>query len=204
MKITLQNIDCIDARLIKMGVAYIDIRAELTDHIATALESKEGNFETVFEDYMTQNKKQLKRMNHKMFFNSFVGSHVQILKAMVKPVFMVAFVVLFAVAYLLSNFVALPTLTRIMFCLFCVVGSVTSILSLVRTFSGKYNYSGVLGYGITTLVLLYLGIYMLGWQQSIASNIPVLLFYTLTVIASVVMFVTSQKQYKRYRLQYEK
>ncbi|QYJ69079.1 hypothetical protein [Flavobacterium litorale] len=204
MIITAQNIEQIDARLIKIGVAYADIRAELTDHVATALEAQEGNFNEAFEAYMVQNKKQLKRMNRKMFFTSFKTSHVQIVKTIVQPIFLVAFVVVFSLAYLLSIIINLKVLTGAMFFIFCVIGAVTSILSLVRTFSGKYNYSGTLGYGVTTLVLLYSGIYMLGWQHSLNSSLPVLLFYTVTIVASAAMFVTTQKQYKKYRLQYEK
>lgn len=200
MELTKQNIEQIEARLIKIGIAYADIRAEITDHVATAIEAKEGSFDTVFEVYMLQNKKQLKQMNRKMFFTSFINSHKEIAKTIVKPVYLTAMALLFAFVYVLSNFMNAEILIKLLFTVFCIIGCVTSILFLVRTFSSKYNYSAALGFGLITLILLYSSIFML---YSGAYTL-VLLFYTFTIVVSIAMFITSEKKYKKYRLHYEK
>jgi len=44
-KLTLEQIVLIDAALKKIGIAYIDTRYEMTDHIATALEELPGDFD---------------------------------------------------------------------------------------------------------------------------------------------------------------
>lgn len=56
MKLTKQNIEVINAALIKKGVHYIDIRIEIIDHFATELENCDGDFETNFP-LVLQNKK---------------------------------------------------------------------------------------------------------------------------------------------------
>lgn len=59
MKLTAEQIHFIDDYLEKVGVVYEDIRFEMTDHIATALENQEGDFMKNFIDFMLQHKEEL-------------------------------------------------------------------------------------------------------------------------------------------------
>lgn len=67
MALSKENILFIDQFLQRNDVVYIDIRAEMTDHIATAVEEgmhSEGlDFYEVFRNYVITNKKELFRMN---------------------------------------------------------------------------------------------------------------------------------------------
>jgi len=62
-KLTKEDIQFIDNYLIKSGVIYIDIRTEMLDHIATAVEarmqSENDCFYDAFKAYMIENKKSL-------------------------------------------------------------------------------------------------------------------------------------------------
>jgi hypothetical protein len=53
----------IDEYLEEAGVRYDDIRHEMVDHVATALESMEGNFKDNFNLYMINNKRELLASN---------------------------------------------------------------------------------------------------------------------------------------------
>ena len=61
MKLTEKQIAHIDVALKDIGVAYRDIRQEMTDHVATAVEEMEGdNFYVNFKEYMRLYKKNLR------------------------------------------------------------------------------------------------------------------------------------------------
>jgi len=71
MKLTPQEINFIDNYLIKSDVLFADVRAEMTDHIATAVENKmktEGfDFYDTFKNYMVVNKKELLASSNKLY-----------------------------------------------------------------------------------------------------------------------------------------
>ncbi|PSG90239.1 hypothetical protein [Aurantibacter aestuarii] len=68
-KLTPENIKFIDNYLVKADVIYLDIRVEMIDHIATALESrmqtKNEDFYNAFKDYMVEHKKSLIKSDKK-------------------------------------------------------------------------------------------------------------------------------------------
>jgi hypothetical protein len=71
MKLTSQEIVFIDNYLQKSDVIFIDIRAEMTDHIATAVEDKmqqeDLDFYDAFKDFMSVNKKEILSRNNSNF-----------------------------------------------------------------------------------------------------------------------------------------
>lgn len=56
MKLTDKEIRFIDTYLNNSGIVYEDIRFEMTDHVATAMEAMEGDFYENFREYMIANK----------------------------------------------------------------------------------------------------------------------------------------------------
>lgn len=56
MKLTGEQIRFIDTYLKNSGIVYEDIRFEMTDHVATALEAMDGEFYEDFREYMVANK----------------------------------------------------------------------------------------------------------------------------------------------------
>jgi len=70
-KLTLEQIKFIDAYLQKSDVIFVDIRAELTDHVASAVEEKMEvenlDFYDAFKDFMIHNKKEILRNKNNVF-----------------------------------------------------------------------------------------------------------------------------------------
>lgn len=56
----------IENKLVDMGFRFADIRFELTDHVANALEETEGTFDYALKHYLHTNKKQLENTYHKL------------------------------------------------------------------------------------------------------------------------------------------
>lgn len=64
-KLSAAQIQFIDDYLYNAGVYYIDIRCEMTDHVATAIEAMGGDFRQNFFGYMARNKRELLASNKK-------------------------------------------------------------------------------------------------------------------------------------------
>ncbi|RWX00043.1 hypothetical protein [Flavobacterium cerinum] len=64
-KLSPAQIQFVDDYLYNAGVYYIDIRYEMTDHVATALEAMEGTFQQNFFGYMASHKRELLASNKK-------------------------------------------------------------------------------------------------------------------------------------------
>lgn len=84
MKLNKSQIEFIDNYLQKSDVYFVDIRAELTDHVASAVEEKmlvEGlEFYDAFKTFMVVNKKELLKPK-----NYFVSAVVNFVKTLNKP-----------------------------------------------------------------------------------------------------------------------
>jgi hypothetical protein len=67
MKLTKEEIQFIDTYLIKSEVFYVDVRQELIDHVATAVEASMAeenlDFYDAFKEYMVMHKKELLKNN---------------------------------------------------------------------------------------------------------------------------------------------
>jgi hypothetical protein len=202
MKITAAQIKEIDKALCKMGIAYMDIRCELTDHIANELEGKEGDFKTELTAYLKENKKQLRRTNRKMFFSSSGGAYLEVFKTLARPAFIAGYLLTGAAMQLLYRYMEREDAVNLFFLLFCIISSYTSFAFLFRMFYHKRSYSGSIGFSLVIMALLYLNIFMMDWQRAIESNVVITLYFSFILISSAAMLVTAEKQYRIYKLRY--
>lgn len=131
MKLTKQNIEVINAALIKKGVDYIDIRIEIIDHFATELENCDGDFETNFP-LLLQNKKDFVKQMQLSF------QRVELRNGFQKLITKI-FCKRFLVAYLLTVLL-----------IFLIVK-----ISGTNWFFGKFEYVPMILPGPITLILLY-------------------------------------------------
>lgn len=202
MKISAEQIKQIDIALGKMGVAYMDIRCELTDHIANELEAKEGDFDTELSIYLKQNKKHIRRTNRKMFFLSSAGAYKELVKTLIKPVFIVGFLMLAITMLLLNNYVGHENVMQFSFLVFCCVSSYISFAMLFRMFYRRRSYSGSIGFSLVVLVLLYLSIFVMGWDGATKYSMVTGVYFAFVIVTTIAMLITSEKQYSIYKLRY--
>ncbi|WP_297332787.1 hypothetical protein [Flavobacterium sp.] len=201
MKLTPEQITEIDRALGKIGIAYLDIRCELTDHVATQLEAEGGDFETELARYIKENKKSLRRTNRKMFFATSAGAYAEVFKTLARPGFLILFIAFFGLMQLLLQFMAAENVGRIGFFIFCIVSSYLSFRFLIRTFYTRRSYSGAVGFSIFSLAILYITLYAGGWLAA-TGDIAVSLYYALINTVTLAMIATSEKQYKLYKSRY--
>ncbi|MGV3461624.1 MAG: hypothetical protein ACO1N9_14340 [Flavobacterium sp.] len=58
-KLTQEQLAFIDRYLENAGIVYFDVRLEMADHVATAIEQKEGDFHIKFKEYMAAHRDEL-------------------------------------------------------------------------------------------------------------------------------------------------
>lgn len=121
IQLTKEEIRFVDAYLKQSDVIFVDIRAEMTDHIATAVERKmeaEGiDFYNAFKIYMAANKKGILASNNKMYrdFPQVLGSF---LRTLYRPYNLVSAVLLLLLFHYISGFneaVLLKSIHKILF-----------------------------------------------------------------------------------------
>ena len=75
-KLTIEEVRYIDMALLKAGIRYADIRIEMTDHVASVLEEKDGDFHQNFSLYLSHHQTELTEsygMYRKQAFNRAIG-----------------------------------------------------------------------------------------------------------------------------------
>ncbi len=99
-----EQLQFIDNYLKSSGVKYLDIRYEMTDHIATALENSEGDFYDNFRLYMLDNKKSLLASNSRFSAIARKRAMRLLFHAMYKPVGVISFLFFFLLSLWAENY----------------------------------------------------------------------------------------------------
>lgn len=201
-KATSHQIYCINEALKKIGVSYIDIRYEMTDHIATTLEEKVGDFEDNLSEYIITHKNELRKANRKFVFISMVNAYKKLLANMFTINFLALFVIIFINASLGRLFIERESVIRIMFIAFSAVVCISYFPGLYSVLKKRDSHSYSHGFSFLGLIMLYPSIFMMGWQREIADDTLVLLYYTAVLSISIIMNFTIKQFNTQYKLRY--
>ena len=201
-KITPEQLVLIDAALKKIGVAYVDTRYEMTDHIATALEELPGDFDRKLKSYIVSHKKELKRTNRKFMLIAFKKSLNYLFIGSIKPWFFLLFISAFLIAMFLRTFLDRGTVTLLLFLSYGVLSCMASMPNVYKALLNKDQYSAISGFGILPAPLFYITIGMLKWQKEMASDALVMLCFAAIISVSALLLVTTKQIKKRYKLRY--
>jgi hypothetical protein len=202
MKATSNQIQFIDEALKKIGIGYIDIRYEMIDHIAAELEEKEGNFENNLLEYIISHKKKLRKTNRKFMFISMGNAYKTLFCNMLSIKFLALFVIIFINAFLLNLLIERESVIRIMFIVFTIVVSISSLPGVYNILKKRDIHSFSHGLSFINLITLYPGIFMMRWQREIVSDNLVLLYYTAVISISIIMSITLRQLDTQYKVRY--
>ena len=163
MKLSNQEIRFIDHYLQKADVIFVDVRLELTDHIASAVEEKmeveELPFYDAFKAYMVVNKKMLLASNRRNFKN-FKNAIISFSKTFIKPQNIIfAIMLLFGFRYL-NQLISLEIMSIgifSIFFLFVFVQAIYTIFIIKKRYLYLENSSSVL------LVIYYVNLFSNGF-----------------------------------------
>lgn len=166
MKLSKQEILFIDQYLQKADVVFVDVRSELTDHIASAVEEKMEAEDLIFYDafkaYMVVNKKML-LASSRMNFTNFKTGIISFSKTFMKPQNKIfALMLLFGFRYL-NQLISLEMMSQVLFFmifLFVFVQAIYTFLIIRKRYLYLENSSSVL------LVIYYVHLFSngFGWH----------------------------------------
>jgi len=103
MKLTHEQVQYIDKFLESRGVHYIDIRHELTDHIVTALEETQGDFNDNFIAYRIANQDKILKHSERLHILSMYKAGRYLLKNIGKPANAIIMISVFLICNYIIN-----------------------------------------------------------------------------------------------------
>ena len=181
----------------------MDIRYEMTDHVATALEEREGDFYDEFKSYMAKNKSELLR-SAKKFSVTARNRAIKILYTnLIKPQFFIIFTVIFGSAFLLrklgfeDGMWAGLTITYYLMC--ALIGCTFMRRNFIlrkKTWSAVNQLHGVL------TLLLYIVVTVIKVHEMIDSVLLLFLYYSFVISFTIAAYLSYLKLKKHYKLQF--
>jgi len=203
MKITEVEIAKINAALIKAGINYADIRMELTDHIAAALEQEDGHgdFNHRLKGYMLNHKKDIRKMNFAAMRVAGAGSLKAFAANLLTLRILLVATTLLAGAKLASQYLDNSDMVFLMFNVFSASTVLCSYRPVMNMLRKKADYSFTHGLGFIPAVLFFPSIYMMRWLESFNVDY-IILYYTAASVLALNIYFTTHKLFANYKKQY--
>lgn len=200
-KLTREQITFIDNYLLHSGVNYVDIRYEMIDHVATALEQSDDDFYSAFKEYMLQHKKELLQSNGQFAKAAAKRAGKIILVNLLKPVPLMVFVLVFLVFKTLAHYIPHSQLLEIYS--FSYLFMMTAALLNYKYFSPVHHkYSVIDKLKAILLTFLYV-VFVIIKPERLTDNINILIIYYAAIYA---FFAGSTMAYlnllNKYKFQY--
>lgn len=202
MKLTEDQIEMINTSLKKIGLAYTDMRIEMTDHIASVLEEKEGDVEQNLTDYIALHKKKIRRQHTKLAMLTWVQSWkalgLNILTFRFLGIFSAVFLLAFAL-YLLMDISSLQILLFMAFCIANIYGSLPSVICIIKK---KDQYSMGEGLSILNGFIVFPAIFSLRVVRESFTDTGILLYFAALIAISIVLGYTLKSFKAQIKLKY--
>jgi len=188
----------IDEYLEEAGVRYDDIRHEMTDHVATAIENMEGNFGENFSRYMLYNKRNLLASNRafkKLARNKAWG----ILKSnCLKPQLWAMTVTLFTLAILSGNYNDVEDVATNLEITLLIVSSVLYVYFWFYKIISRNNYSVI----NRLVTFIYFGSIVFKADRLIDNTMVLLFYYSFSITFFLFLMQSLWTLNKTYKLRY--
>lgn len=208
MQVTDNQIKFIDQYLENSGIKYLDIRYEMTDHVATVLEEKEGDFYDEFKAYMALHKKELLESNNK--FSKIARNKATKLLfgnlLSVKGLFITGS--LFGLSLLGLNHMNFEKLVYVFYLTYFVLILVISGFNIYhkrikkeKLWSGTHKLMEVVSFILNGVMIFGINTFKAPKEKG---NDFYFIIYQCVIVSIIVMtIVTSRQLMKKYKLRYE-
>lgn len=212
-KLSKENIQFIENYLENSDILYADIRMEMTDHVASAIESQmhsgdDRGFYLIFKDYMIAHKSKLLKNNKKFIENADMSILRQIGKQLIKPLTIGFFLLSFLTIYKALNYIEIEQLRSIIFLFpilsivpFCIIYGLLIKWFKLSRFSGieRMGFIQMMMFQLYNCIITMLGIHV----KTSANYIVVALSLALVFTVFAVMIKLTLSVIKQYRIEYK-
>ncbi|KOS07108.1 hypothetical protein AM493_14475 [Flavobacterium akiainvivens] len=203
--ITKHEVQFIDNYLKNSGIVYEDIRYEMADHIASALEGMEGDFIENFTTYMVKHKAELLQNNKAFAINARTRAWNTLGKNLIKPVFFILFALITWGFISLTDTAGPKVGQRIIYYAsgIIIIGVfIHGFLSYVGI--GKNRYSVPDKLLTSVCIVFYFITVMLKPDRLIENNIALCAYYALILTVLSAVYYTYLSLTKKYKMQFIK
>lgn len=199
MKLTKENIEVINATLIKKGVHYIDIRIEIIDHFASELEKMDGDFETNFLILFDNKKDFVKQMLLSYQRVEMSNGFQNLFRNIVSKRFLIScFLTVLLIAFLIKNSGSDWVLSKFEYIPMILPGPITLIL-LYNTFFSKSKSRDLIGLLSATNLILFSYIFVflpIIRTTNLWIWIPIFSFFIVLSFFYYIFYFESKKEHK--------
>lgn len=197
MKLDRQEIQFIENYLKNSGVEYIDIRYEMTDHVATALEEMDGGLEDNFKEYMLRHKQELLASNRQ--FSKIAGRRATrlLLGNLIRPRFLATAAILFLLMYL---FPVNTDVLRTGYTIFAIMLFVFYRYAGWATTNLKFSVIDKVHGSVA--VVIYILVLFIRPERWLENNIALIAFFAGFTAFIIEVLLTFRELMKKYKLQY--
>jgi len=189
----------IDEYLEEAGVRYDDIRYEMTDHVATAIENMDGNFKDNFSRYMLYNKKDLLASNRAFKKLARNKAWVILKRNCLKPQLWAVTLTLFTLAILSGNYQDIEDVATNLEITLLIVSSVLYVYFLFYKTISRKNYSVI----NRLVTFIYCGSIVLKADRLIDNTMVLLFYYSFSITFFLFLMQSLSTLNKTYKLRYD-
>jgi hypothetical protein len=202
--LTLQQLQFIDHYLKNSGVEYVDIRTEMTDHVATALEKQDGDFYENFRLYMLGHKSELLK-NNKHFKRLATKRAFKALgKMLIKPWFIaLPFVLVYGCLYFAKT-IGTEEMAYNLEITYMALFLISGISHLIYRQVAKKQFSVASQVVNIPMLVAYFLFNLLKPVRINSSALMSFIILSLLITIAFAIAVTSFSQTRKYKLTYSK
>lgn len=188
----------IDKYLKESGVRYDDIRYEMTDHVATAIEEMDGDFNENFRSYMINHKKELMDSNRAFKKLAWQKAFGIINKNLVSYTLSVTTGIIFLSSYIASSFLGAENIAGNLNMTMIFVSSLVYIYFLYYKIFSEANHSVI----DKLLTIVYFGAIIFRADKFIENTSAILFYYSFVIAFFLVLIQSLLKLKQHYKLRY--
>lgn len=198
-RLTNEQVKFIDNYLYNAGVHYIDIRCEMTDHVATAIEEKEGDFGERFFGYMALHKRELLASNKSFRKQALSKAGSMFARTYKKPIFLLATAALILLTFVMKDIVGFSDVsgTFMLVHLFIYTCFYISWIFFWMFKSNRYSVIDRL------LIVSFFMPALFRFEKIIDNETVMLLFYCIYTSIVMAMLLTVVNLYRTYRVRFK-
>lgn len=199
MKLITEQIQAVDNALLGARIVHQDIRVELTDHIASVLEKQDDDFEQNLNAYITENKKELRRLNRRFMRIGAAKGLKLLFGNLLSWKILLVFLGIVSLGKLIQQFAAPDDMGIFMFLIFTVCSCIGCYPGLRSIILKKENFSFDFGIGMMPSLIFYPSILMQKW---VPNPDFLIMYYAFVCAFSVDIYVTTKSLHNKYRKLY--
>ena len=202
MKLTEEQIQLIDRALADADFKYTDIRYEITDHIATAIEQQEGDFYTEFTNYVENHRSEIFKTKRQFIKLARRKAITAFGNNLCKPWAIALIGIINAAGIYAHKFYERADVADALSQIYSAIFYIIIIPLVYRYFTRRPVYAAAVIAGNTLGLIFCIGIPGLRIHRLLRNSDLLFTYYGVIITLAVALLVTTYKLDRTFKLRY--